>query len=96
VYAIIRQYQGASALIDAIERKSDEAAGLMRAAPGFVAYYAVRTADGLTAVAVANDRAGAEATSQIASKFVRDNLSAEDAKSVGAPRISGGEVVIHA
>ena len=96
MYGIVRQYSGAAAIIDAIQKKNAEAAELLRAAPGFVAYYGIRTEDGLTAVAICNDRAGAEATSQIAAKFIRDNLSAEAAQSVGAPRVSGGEVVLMA
>ena len=37
MYGIVRQYSGASALIDALERQQAAAAELLRAAPGFVA-----------------------------------------------------------
>ena len=96
MYGILRQYSGASALIDALQRKNDEAADLLRGAPGFVAYYAIRTDDGLATITVCNDRAGAEASSQIAGKFVRDNLSADAAKTLATPKVSGGEVVLRA
>lgn len=52
--------------------------------------------DGLTTVSVCEDRAGAEATTRIAAQFIRDNLSAEDASSVGKPRVNGGDVVLSA
>ena len=95
MYGVVRQYTGASSLMDAMHKDQAKVAETLRAAPGFVAYYAIRTADGLATVSICNDRAGAEETTRLAAQWVRENLSEDAARATGAPRVSGGDVIVN-
>jgi predicted transcriptional regulator len=96
MYGTIRQYTGASELVEKLHSDQANVAELLRAAPGFVAYYAIRTDDGVATVSICDDKAGAEETTRIAAKYVRDNLSDGGSSAVGAPRVSGGEIIVRA
>lgn len=93
MYAVIRRYSGVAKLIHELESKSDEVVKVMREAPGFVAYYAVRDGEALATVTICDDRAGADASTRRAAQWVRDNLPGVR---VPPPEAIGGEVFIDA
>jgi len=91
MYAVIRQWTGASELIDAMDSRRGEVEQLISGVPGFVAYHAVRAGDGLTSVTLCQDKAGTDESTRVAGQWVRENLPAV---TLAAPRISEGEVFV--
>ena len=90
-YAVVRNYKGASRLIDELQQRSDEVEGLIRAIPGFIHYVLVRSDDGGFSVSVYEDREGAEESVRQARDYVQKNLS-----DVGvAPEVLQGDAIIH-
>lgn len=91
MYVVIRQYEGAPALVDAMTSRADEVRELIQGVNGFVAYYAARDGDAVTTISVCDDRAGADETTRRAAEWVRENLGG---LSPSPPRVSGGEVYV--
>jgi hypothetical protein len=91
MHAVIRRYNGATALNDLLAQRSQDVEQLLRDVPGFVAYYAIRDGDELATVTVCDDQAGTQESSRRAAEWVRENLAGG---SVGAPEISEGEAFI--
>jgi hypothetical protein len=90
-YAVIRNYKGASQLIDGLQQRSDEVEALIRGIPGFVHYVLVRSDDGGFSVSVYESREGAEESVRQARDYVQSNLS----DVAVAPEVLQGEAVIH-
>lgn len=93
MYAVIRRYSGVPKLIAELESKQDDVKKVMCAAPGFVAYYAMRDREALATITICKDRESAEDTTRRAAEWVRDNLPAQRVRS---PETIGGEVFISA
>lgn len=76
MYAAIRRYNIAPGSADTIiERVNERFLPSLRRQPGFVSYYLVNPDDGtIVAVAVFEDRAGAEASTRLATEWVRREL----------------------
>lgn len=91
MYATIRQYKNAKALVDAMSAKKDDVKKLISEVPGFVAYYATREGDAVTTISVYNDKAGCDESTNRARQWVAENVKSA---AVGAPQISGGDVFI--
>ena len=91
MHAVIRRYNGAAALIEALDRKQHEVESLMASVAGFVAYHAVRSGDTLVTVSIFNDHAGTEESTRRAAEWVRDNLPFG---SVSAPEVMEGDVFV--
>ncbi len=91
MHAVIRRYNGATALNDLLAQRSQDVEQLLRDVPGFVAYYAIRDGDELATVTVCEDPAGTQESSRRAAEWVRQNLTGG---SVGAPEITEGEAFI--
>lgn len=91
MYAVIRRYSGVAKLIHELDNKKDEVVKVMRGAPGFIAYYAVRDGEALATVTISDDRAGADESTRLAAQWVRDNLPGVR---VTTPEAIGGEVFI--
>ena len=91
MFAVTRTYTGASALIDAIDRRRAEVEGVITTVPGFVSYFASRSGDSLTTITVCDDQSGCDETTRRAAAWVRENLP--DAK-IAAPTVNAGEVFI--
>lgn len=92
MYAVIRSYTGASALMAEMERRSGEVEEAMEPVAGFRSYYAVRAGDGLTAITICKDRAGAEESTRVAADWVKNNVPSAK---MSAPHITEGEVFLH-
>lgn len=91
MYAVIRSYTGASELMDEMMAKRDDVERVMMGVPGARAYYAVRTGDGLTAIGICDDKAGADASTRAAAEWVKENLPGA---SIGAPTVIEGDVFL--
>ena len=91
MYAVIRRYQG-SAIIDAVASRQGEVEALIRAVPGFVAYYAVRAGDGGATITICQDQAGTAESTRRAAEWVRQNMP--EVGSAGAPEVTEGEVSV--
>ena len=62
MHVVVRQYEGASSIADAMAERPDEVKELLTGVEGFVAYYAVRDEEALTTVSICRDSAGREET----------------------------------
>ena len=91
MYAVVRQYPGASQLFDELARRQGEVEALIRGVPGFVAYTLVRSADGGgVTISVYEDQAGTAESSRRAAEWVRQNVPAAAGS---PPEITEGEVL---
>jgi hypothetical protein len=97
MYVTIRQYEGVD--VDAVKRmaegRADDAgmAAIASEFPGFVAYFLVDTEDGgLLAISAYLGQAEADASTDAALQYVRENLSSIVPN---PPRLMGGEVLAH-
>ena len=91
-HVVVRRWSGAAQLIGEMERRKDEVERLIRQAPGFGAYYAVRTgSDGLVSITVCDDKAGTDESSRLAREWVQQNVPG---LTMGAPEVTDGEAFI--
>jgi hypothetical protein len=75
MYAVVRRYQHASALGQAMQARHADVEAVLRSVPGFVTYYAVLTEEGeLATVTVCQDQAGTAESTRRAAEWVRANL----------------------
>jgi hypothetical protein len=91
MYATVRRYKNAGALVDAMASKTDEVKKLITGVPGFVSYYATREGGTMTSVSIYNDKAGCDESTRQAREWVRENVK----PAVEAPEVSGGEVFVN-
>lgn len=91
MHVVVRQYERASPLADAMAERTDEIKELLTGIEGFVAYYAARDGDTVTTVSVCKDRAGAEETTRRAAAWVQENLPGT---TVNPPQVGTGEVFL--
>ena len=91
MFVVVRQYEGASALADAMVEQADAIKELLTGVEGFVAYYAARDGDAVTTVSVCNDRAGADETTRRAAAWVQENLPGA---TISPPRVGTGEAFL--
>jgi hypothetical protein len=93
MYASLRTYRIGSGSVDAVMRRVDhdfvEAFALE---PGFIAYHAVDTGnDMVMTISLFHDREQAEASNELASQWVADELSDFNVTRVG---VIGGEAMV--
>jgi hypothetical protein len=76
MYATIRRYEDVTDPAEAGRRVSEGFVPLIKQIPGFVAYYWVDAGEGVMAsTSVFEDRAGAEASTERAADWVRENIA---------------------
>jgi hypothetical protein len=94
MYAVLQQYTfDPTASTELNHLVKDDFVPLLRAAPGFVAYYWLDSGDGTGAgLSVFEDQEGAEAFLERTADFVREHLAAR----VGQPHVIKGEITAHA
>jgi len=92
MHAVIRTYTGASSLIAEMERRSSEIEALITGVPGFTAYYAVRSGDGLSTITICDSEAGTQESTQRAAAWVKSNLPAI---ALSPPKVTSGNVFVH-
>jgi hypothetical protein len=91
MHVVIRRWSNGASLADAMITRSQEVEDLLRAVPGFVAYYALRDGDTVSTVTVCNDQAGTHESTMRAAEWVRQNLTET---SMAPPEVSEGETFI--
>jgi hypothetical protein len=93
MYASVRHYSMGAGLIDALmHRVDDEFAPAISQEPGFVAYFALATGEAtVETVSIFRDKAAADASNELASDYVRENLGEFE---LTRTEISGGEVFV--
>jgi hypothetical protein len=93
MHAVIRKYIANQDVIDEALPKLEHLARTMRETPGFIAYYFLRTGDGLTTITVTEDEAGSSESMGRAADWVRQNLQSRG--SLGAPEVTVGEILMN-
>ena len=93
MYASLRTYRIGSGSVDAVLRRVDrEFAEALSREPGFVAYHAVDTGhDMVMTISLFHDREQAEASNELAARWVGDELSDFNVTRVG---IIGGDAMV--
>ncbi len=74
MYAVIRQYSGASQLIDQLESRKDDVERVIRGVPGLVSYTLLRTDYGGVSVTVCQDKAGTDESVRLAAEGIGENF----------------------
>ena len=92
MYAVVRRYNGATALFDELARREQDVKDVIQGVPGFVAYYLVRSADGGATITVCQDQTGTAESSKRAADWVRQNLPNATGTT---PEITEGEVIFN-
>ena len=93
MYASVRHYRMGSGAIDSLMHRVDEEfAPAISQEPGFVAYFALDTGDAtVETVSVFHDKGAADASNELASDYVRENLGEFE---LTRTELSGGEVFV--
>ena len=92
MFAAVRVYEGINQSVgeETVRRVREGLIPLLRPVPGFVDYHLVEAGDGTwVSISLFEDRAGADASTQTAGSWVRENLA--DLVQA-APRVITGEV----
>ena len=92
MYIVIRTWESAGAVADAIQERQQEVTELISGVPGFVAYYATRSGETLTTVTVCEDSSGTQESTRLAGEWVRKNVAGA---SIGAPKVTEGETILN-
>lgn len=92
MHAVIRTYTGASTLMAEMERRSPDIEALITNVPGFTAYYAVRSGDGLTTITICDSEAGTQESTRRAAAWIKENLPSI---AMSAPKVATGDVFLH-
>ncbi|HEX6288774.1 MAG TPA: hypothetical protein VFZ66_06260 [Herpetosiphonaceae bacterium] len=93
MYAALRWYNVEPGLVNEMARRVNEGfVPIIRTGPGFVAYYLINAGNSVVVtVSVFEDRAGAEASHDMAADWVARNLISVI---LGPPTMTAGEVLV--
>ncbi len=92
MYAVIRQYSGASQLVDQLESRKDEVERVIRGVPGLVSYIMLRTNyGGIISVTVCQDKAGTDESVRLAAEGIAENITAEWSS---PPMLFEGDIIL--
>ena len=93
MYASVRHYKmGAGSIDSLMHRVDEEFAPAISRESGFVAYFALETGDAMVeTVSIFRDKAAADASNELASDYVRENLGEF---ALTRTEVSGGEVFV--
>jgi hypothetical protein len=95
MYASVRRYEGVDpGSVEEIVRRAEEGfVPIISKAPGFIAYYFLNVGEGvMAAIAIFEDRAGAEESNRMAAGYIKENLAS---LFPNPPEITAGEVAVH-
>src|SRR2546429_529074 len=94
MYAAIRRGQTALSTLDEVKRKIEQSfVPIVSAVPGFIAYYAVHTGNGVVVtISLFEDQAGAEESSRRSAEWVKQNPAYLLLTPIDG---SAGEVIVH-
>lgn len=91
MWASVRRYDNNPELAETLAARSDEIKALISEVPGFVSYYIIHDGSDTVSVTVAQDKAGVDASNDIARNWLAEHAS--DVPS-SPPHITEGEVLI--
>jgi hypothetical protein len=91
MYAVVRRYTGAQALVNAMEQKKADVEKLLKGVPGFRSYYAINSGGSVATITVCDDKAGTDESSRRAADWVRQNVPIG---AINAPEVTEGETYI--
>jgi hypothetical protein len=91
MYAIVRHYENAKALSDAMASAPQEVKDAISAIPGFVSYYGTRDGDSVTSITICDTKAACEESNRVAREWVREHVKS----ALAAPTVNEGEVFIN-
>src|SRR5262249_13281161 len=74
MHTVIRNYKGQPTLGEELTRHRKEVESLISGIQGFIAYYLVKTTDGIASVTVCEDKKGCDESSRRAADWLRQNL----------------------
>jgi hypothetical protein len=90
MHTVIRNYNGQPKLADELKKRSKDVEQVVGAVPGFIAYYLVKTSNGMLSVTVCEDKRGCDETSMRAADYLRNEMPE---LKVGAPEILEGDLL---
>lgn len=88
MHAGVRRYTGTE-VADTLAARRDEVLSVIRGAPGFRAYYLIRTDSETISITVCDDATGVDESNEIARTWLQENMPDLSA----SPERSAGEVV---
>ena len=91
MHAVVRHYENAKALQDAMSAKTQEVMEVISAIPGFISYLATKDGDSMTSITICENKNACDESSKAAREWVKQNVSSP----LTAPVIQGGEVFIN-
>jgi type IV secretory pathway ATPase VirB11/archaellum biosynthesis ATPase len=93
MYASLRTYRIGSGSVDAVMRRVDrDFVGAVSQEPGFVAYHAIDTGNGMVmTISLFHGREQAEASNELAAHWVAEELSDFNVTRIG---VIGGEAIV--
>jgi len=92
MYTVIRSYTGVPTVAEDLKKKTREIEAEISTAPGFIAYYLVKTTDGATSVAICDERTGCDESTKRLEIWLKKNLPN---LKFGTPQVIGGEVAFN-
>ncbi|HEX6574740.1 MAG TPA: hypothetical protein VF042_07185 [Gemmatimonadaceae bacterium] len=90
MYAVVRHYENAKALSDAMAAAEQEVRDTISAIPGFISYYVTRDGDMMTSITICETREACEESSRAAKEWVREHVKSP----LSPPVVSQGDVFI--
>ena len=92
MYVSVRRYAGSHpGLFDEVASRRQDLEATMRQAPGFRAWYLVRTGAGMMTITLCDEQAGADESVRLAAGWIRDNMPQ---LAPNPPEVSNGEVTL--
>ena len=91
MYAVIRHYENAKALQDAMSAKTQDVMEVISAIPGFISYLGTKDGDSMTSITICENKDACDESSRAAKEWVKNNVSSLPT----APVIQGGEVFVN-
>jgi hypothetical protein len=91
MYTVIRHYTSAPSLAGELTKRAKDIETVISGVPGFIAYYLIKTSDGVAAVTVCESQKGCDESSKRAADWLRQNLPN---LKIAAPQVITGEAVL--
>jgi quinol monooxygenase YgiN len=92
MYGVVRQYQADPAALQDMVQRIRGVLPELQQIQGFVSYDVVESGSTLITVSIYGDKAGADASTEVARRYVQEQWS--DLK-VNPPQITAGDVPVH-
>ena len=89
MHTVIRTYTGSPGMVDELTKRQKDVETIIRDTAGFIAYYLIRTDDGMVSITVCETKAGTDETTRKAAEWIRTNLPQFAAK---APQVTEGDL----